>query len=185
MDSLGFLKDSRYSHIPIAPPGCLSVCLSIICLSTLAWHHPKTPLGSSNFIHHITCCTLAPCCDFKVFCCQPPAAHTAATLTSSDVGEGRAAFFMGRALLVFLWSLNPDVFWAVVQRAGKKNLECSQGINQSLEQQALHGTMCSGLCLCKFICQTKVLDAERLCLLSELTPMKNEKRQGSSQGSVL
>lgn len=83
-----------------------------------------------------------------------------------------------------LCSLNPDVFWAVVQRVGKKNLECSQGIRQSLEQQALRGIMCSGLCLCKFICQTKVLDAERPCLLSEVTRMKNEKRQGSSQGSV-
>lgn len=38
--------------------------------------------------------------------------------------------------------------------------------------------------LCKFICQMKVLDAERLRLLSEVTQMKNETRRGSSQGSV-
>lgn len=30
----------------------------------------------------------------------------------------------------------------------------------------------------------KVLDVERLCLLSKVTRMKNEKRQGFRQGSV-
>lgn len=66
----------------------------------------------------------------------------------------------------------------------KKILECGQGINQSLERQSLHGTMCSGFCVCEFIFQMKVLDIERLCLLSKVTRMKTEKRQGFRQGSV-
>lgn len=55
---------------------------------------------------------------------------------------------------------------------------------KSSEQQALCGTMCSGFCMREFIFQMKVLDVERLCLLSKVTRMTNEERQGSSQGSV-
>ena len=66
----------------------------------------------------------------------------------------------------------------------KKNLECGQGISQSPEQQSLRGTMCSGFCMCEFIFQMKVLDVESPCLLSKVTQMKTEKRQGFRQGSV-
>lgn len=78
-----------------------------------------------------------------------------------------------------LQRLNPDVLQAVVRRA-EKTSGMGQGISQSLEQEALRGTVCSGLCMCEFIFQMKVLDTGRLCLLSKVTGMKNKEWQGSS-----
>lgn len=70
-------------------------------------------------------------------------------------------------------------------KSRKRNLECGQGISQSLEQQSLCGTTCSGFCLCEFTFQVKVLDVERLCLLSKATQMKNEEAGFQSRECVL